>query len=330
MPAVAVAVITADGASVQSIRGMANVESGECVTPDHWWDLASLTKVLVTAPEVLAMVDSGALALADRLAAVWPRASGTPLAPVTVAQLLSHDAGLPGLWPLYRRGFGNGADLVDTILREGGERPPGSGPIYSDAGFILLGELVSHLSGQPLDELARRRGRVSYAPTPGPCVATERCPWRNRLLVGEVHDENAFVLGGVAGHAGAFGRLDDVAAYAAQWLVGSPSTPTISPTTAQAATQCWAENQGGERFGLGWWLSPTRALGGPRPGPRSYGASGFVGNRLWIEPARGYAVVILSNRIHPVRGDRAPFDIWCGRLLARIGELWDQNRVDAR
>src|SRR5579884_3336558 len=88
MPAVAVAVITADGASVQSIRGMANVESGECVTPDHWWDLASLTKVLVTAPEVLAMVDSGALALADRLAAVWPRASGTPLAPVTVAQLL--------------------------------------------------------------------------------------------------------------------------------------------------------------------------------------------------------------------------------------------------
>jgi len=311
MPAVAVSVFDRGAVLACQVAGTADLTTGRAVTPDEWWDLASLTKSLVTLPEVLDLVAEGRLALERPLAESWPRAAGLPVGAASAADLLSHRAGLPATVRFFETLSGAEA-IVDAALRT----PLGSpGPaVYSDLGFILLGALVADLRGAGLAELAGNRTGLRLGRAPGPAAATEQCPWRGRLIAGEVHDENAWAMGGVAGHAGGFGTVELVTAAAQSWL----AERVVDPGLHAAARRCWSTNAGGERYGLGWWLAPTRGIGGPAPGPDGYGASGFVGNRVWFEPGRGYGVVILSNRVHPARGDRAPFAAWCDRVLAAV------------
>ncbi|MEV4141339.1 serine hydrolase domain-containing protein [Dactylosporangium sp. NPDC049742] len=306
MPAVAVAVFTRDAQLEEVVHGVADLETGRPATRHDWWDLASLTKVLVTVPAVLDLVARGRIGLDEPLGGAWPGARHAPFAGATVAQLLSYAAGLPATVPFFRED----ADVVGAALRT---RTAGAGAVYSDVNFIVLGAMVEALTGRSLTEAAGRHG-LRYAPLPGPAVATERCAWRGRLICGEVHDENAAAMGGVAGHAGAFGTIGQVARIGQDWLCERVSTPALH----RSVRECWSEGGGGERFGLGWWLAPTRGLGGPRAGADGYGMSGFVGNRIWLEPGRGYGVVVLSNRIHPVRTPREPFAAWCDELLATV------------
>jgi CubicO group peptidase (beta-lactamase class C family) len=311
MPAVAVAVVSPDRVEMHGAWGLANVPTGEPVTLDHSWDLASLTKALVTLPEVLALVDEGVLSLDAPLGVQWAPSALWAVGAASLAQVLSYNAGLPASGEFFRLSYGSRQELVDNILRTERNQPPGAGAVYSDIGAIALGELVADRRGRPLDALALDRSGLEFTPMNGPFVATEDCPWRGRLLQGEVHDENACALGGVAGHAGAFGRIDQVAEQARRWLSGE----VVSPDLHSLAVEQWATNEDGERFGLGWWLANTRGLGGRSPGADSWGMSGFVGNRIWMEPARGYGVVVLSNRVHPSRGDRGPYNQWCDELL---------------
>lgn len=308
MPAVGVAVFTVDSVLFSRVHGTADLTTAREAYEDDWWDLASLTKVLVTLPEVLERMD-----LEAPLQALWPRAAGLPIGTATVAQLLAHNAGLPATLPFFRTAS-NRAEIVTQALSTPLERPIGSDAVYSDIGFLLLGEAVADISGAGLAQLAERRTGLRYAPLPGQAVATELCPWRERMIVGEAHDENAWAMDGVAGQAGAFGTLRMVMTAARSWLAGS----AVPRPLHLAATSCHATNADGERFGLGWWLAPTRGIGGTDPGPGSFGASGFVGNRIWFEPARGYGLLVLSNRIHPHRGDRAPFGAWCAALLGIV------------
>jgi CubicO group peptidase (beta-lactamase class C family) len=309
-PAVAISVFTVAGPLAEVCTGVADLDTHRPADIDgSQWDLASLTKVLVTLPEVLALVDAGAFRLDDPFHTAWPRAYGTALGTATVRQVLSYAAGLPGSVPLFRTATGRAA-VIAAALSVPPERPPGTG-WYSDLNFTALGAMVEERTGRTLANLARARTGLTFAPVPARAVATERCPWRGRLVVGEVHDENAAAMGGTAGHAGAFGTLAEVREAARAWLAGDTELCT-------AARTCWATNADGERYGLGWWLPPTRAIGGTRPGPGSFGMSGFVGNRIWLEPAYGYGVVVLSNRIHPVRVDRAPFTAWATRLLDAV------------
>ncbi|WP_162908186.1 serine hydrolase domain-containing protein [Allorhizocola rhizosphaerae] len=288
MPAVGVGVFTAE--RVVS-RGVARAEA------DAWWDLASLTKVLVTLPEALR------LPLDAPLGSVWARASGKPVGAVTVRQLLSHTAGLPPTIPFFRTAASR--EEVVSMALESPVALTGRAD-YSDIGYLLAGELVRETRGLGLDALALSRSGLRFAPLPGPAVPTEQCPWRGRLVCGEVHDENAYAMGGVAGHAGAFGTLDLVTAAAQSWLGPAPP-PFVSA------------NPDGERFALGWWLHPARGIGGSTASVSGYGQAGFVGNRIWFEPDHGYGVVILSNRIHPTRAaDRAPFTDWCDTLLTAV------------
>jgi CubicO group peptidase (beta-lactamase class C family) len=291
LPAVAISVFDRQEVLASVVRGAGHHD---------WWDLASLTKVLVTLPEVLALRPD----LTAPLCEVWDRANGRPVGAATIAELLSHRAGLPATVRFYERLSGADA-IVEAALRIKTESRPAA--VYSDIGFLLLGALVQDLSGTPLAALAKRRSGLRMAVPPGPAVPTEHCPFRGRLIVGEVHDENAWAMGGSSGHAGAFGTLDLVTRAARSWLMQD-----------SRATECWSTGPDGERYGLGWWLTPTRGLGGPTPGPGSYGHSGFVGNRIWIEPERGYGVVILSNRILWGRGNREPFLSWCDRLLTTV------------
>jgi CubicO group peptidase (beta-lactamase class C family) len=309
--AVAVSVFDRGRVRARAVTGTADTTTGRAVTPGEWWDLASLTKTLVTLPEVLALVAEGRLALEQPLGEVWPRAAGRPIGAASAADLLSHRAGLPATVRFFETL--SGADAIVGAALRAPIADPGRA-VYSDLGFILLGAMVQDLRGYGLAVLAASRSGLVMGSAPGPAAATEQCPWRGRLITGEVHDENAWVMGGVAGHAGAFGTLDLVTATAQAWLAERVVTAQLH---ARART-CWSTNADGERFGLGWWLTPTRGIGGRSPGADGYGATGFVGNRIWLEPARGYGVVILSNRIHPVRGDRAPFAAWCDRLLDAV------------
>lgn len=285
MPSVAVSVFTRDRIVFEGVQ-----RAGR----DDWWDLASLTKVLVTQPEALARFDIDAT-----IESLWPRAQGAPVASATIGDLLSHTAGLPDTVQFFRRISGRDA-IVDACL----DLPvkTDSAAVYSDIGFILLGALIEDVTGRSLASLALERTGLRYAPLPGPAVPTEQCAWRGRLAQGEVHDENAYAMGGISGHAGAFGTLDLVTA-AARSRLDEPQT-------------CRSVGVQGERFGLGWWLTNSRGIGGNNPGPNGFGHSGFVGNRVWLEPDHGYGVVILSNRVHPTRdADRAPFISWCYEVL---------------
>jgi CubicO group peptidase (beta-lactamase class C family) len=314
MPAVGVSVFTRDSVLASGAWGAADLSIDEPVTVDHLWDLASLTKGLVTLPEVLSLVDEGVLVLHTPLADQWGRAAGSDLGRATLAQVLSYDAGMPASAPFYLLDVASRSERIEAVIGTSADRDPGAGAVYSDIGAIALGELVAEIRGRSLAELAAARNGLVFNPDGRTAVATERCAWRRRLVKAEVHDENAASLGGVAGHAGAFGTLQQVAAAASDWLRGS----AVSPELGDEATREHSRGSDGERFGLGWWLANTRGLGGPSPGEGSWGLSGFVGNRLWMEPTRGYGVLVLSNRIHPERGDRGPYNAWCDELLQLV------------
>ena len=314
MPGVAVGVVSEGTGTVQVSAGTADLTTGQPVTASTWWDLASLTKTLVTLPEVLDRVGAGILDLDVPLADQWVPARDKPIGAATLRQVLAYDAGMPASDEYFRRG--SRAEVRELVLATPQERPPGSGAVYSDVGAMVCGFLVEDLVS-PLDEVAWRRTGFRFGVRPAQAAATEECSWRGRLIRGEVHDENASALGGVAGHAGAFGTLEGVLAATAWWM-----------QRTQLSGSAWAEsvreqshNAEGERFGLGWWLTPTRGLGGRDPGPDGWGCSGFVGNRIWVEPSRGYGVVVLSNRIHPRRGDRGPFNEWVDDLLDLVARL---------
>ncbi|WP_345411465.1 serine hydrolase domain-containing protein [Pseudonocardia xishanensis] len=314
MTGCAVGIVDRAGARSSWFAGSTDSTGETRVHAEVWWDLASLTKVLVTLPALLSLVATGRVDLDVPLAAQWGRARHRPFGVSTPAQLLSHSAGLPAHRPFHELDLGPRTVLVEHVMRTELSTAPGGAAVYSDIGFILLGEYVAERSFTPLTDVAAAAG-LTYGPITGVAAATEVCPWRQRLIVGEVHDENAFALDGVAGHAGAFGTLDDVVDAALALLQDT------APLHLESVRR-HSSNRDGEQFGLGWWLPPTHGIGGTRYGTGSYGMSGFTGTRIWVEPTRDYAVVILSNRIHPKRGDREPFTRWCTELLDTVAATW--------
>jgi CubicO group peptidase (beta-lactamase class C family) len=309
MPGVAVSAFTPTADLARVVHGVADLFTGEMLTASHLWDLASLTKGLVTLPEVLALVHDGALDLDTAIGEQWPPMRGMPAGPATLRQMLSYQAGLPASVTFYEQRHDRDA-LLAAARQTPLERPIGGTSLYSDIAMIILGQCVEDLRAHPLAELARARTGLLSPPVIG-AVATEFCAWRGRLTVGEAHDENAWVIGGVAGHAGAFGTMDQVVEAVRSWW----RCEVVDPDLDRQAVTEQASGIAREGYGLVWRLGD---LGGPHPGPGSWGLSGFVGHRIWVEPSRGYGVVILSNRIHPHRGDRAPFNQWCDELQTLV------------
>ncbi len=297
LPGAALGLVAAGGERVALHLGAAQLEPGpRPLEADAWFDLASLTKALFTLPQVMKLVEEGRLDLDDPLSAHLPEAGwlqeDPPLARVSVRQLLGHQAGLPAWVPLYTWGA-DAAALKARLLQE---RWPLAEPVYSDIGFMLLGLLLERLRGRELSGFELPAG-FSFSPDPARSVATERCPWRDRVLVGEVHDENAAALGGAAGHAGLFGTLDGVLDRAHAWLTAGELSP--------AAHQAVLEPQSEERL-LGWVRRHPGWSGGSLASPGAYGHTGFTGTGVWIDPERGYAWTLLTNRVHPSRHQPNP------------------------
>ncbi len=196
------------------------------------------------------------------------------------------------------------------------EHPPGRQSVYSDLGFILLGIVLEEISGQNLDHLARERiflplgmHQTCFQPDPRlqlRIAPTENDPWRKRLLRGEVHDENAFAMGGVAAHAGLFGTADDLAIFCQALLNGGVYNHRriVKRSTLETFIRRQPQPPGGSRA-LGWDTPSRGSSAGSKLSRRSFGHTGFTGTSLWIDPRRHLFIVLLTNRVHPSRENNA-------------------------
>jgi len=288
-------------------RGVLGTRSWDrpCADADSLWDLASVTKPVVGLA-VLALAERGALHLDDPLARHLPGYAGGDKAQLTVRQLLTHTSGLPGGTPLYRDHPTREALLA--AIRTGPLRwAPGTRVEYSSQGFIVLGLVAEAAGGAPLDVLVAElvtgpagMTGTSFGPVPpAHAVSTEDCPWRGRVVCGQVHDENAVVLGGICGHAGLFATLSDLEALGAALAGGGGGL--LKPATFAEMTACATEGLNLRRA-LAWQcLDVPGSPVGERLTRVSFGHTGFTGTSLWVEPDRGRYYVLLTNRVHPTR-----------------------------
>lgn len=279
-------------------------------TADTLFDLASLTKVIATTSFALHHVASGRLDLAAPVGVYLPKWTDTP-ATVQVRHLLDHSSGFPAHGRLWEstRGRGEYEAAIRAVVLD---RAPGEASVYSDLGFILLGFILEHIGG-PLDEQMRALAarldlsELGYQPPVdlNPRIApTEFDPWRNRLLIGEVHDENAAALDGVAGHAGLFGPVAAVGTFAATVLQSFRAETAVATPPLMSLFASRTGVPGSSRA-LGWdTMLPTSSCG-TRFSPRAIGHTGFTGTSLWIDPERDLYVALLSNRVHPTRANEA-------------------------
>ncbi len=260
--------------------GQADALQGRPMRPDTIFDLASLTKVVATTTVTLALAGRGQLGLGDPVADYLPGFGACRDARVTIAHLLTHTSGLPGSRQFYRW-CGSRADLLRDLYATPLEAPPGARVRYSDPGFITLGEVVAAVAGEPLDAAVRRlvTGPLGLTSTqfipnePARHFAATEPRGDGSAWVGIVHDENARLLGGVAGHAGLFAPAPDLARFAAWWV--SDDDTAVPAGLRRAAAACQAQSPGARR-GYGWACAGDGfdILGGRWP------ADGRVAHRL--------------------------------------------------
>jgi CubicO group peptidase (beta-lactamase class C family) len=289
VPGAVFGVITAAGdravlvlGHAQLVPELAPMQRGTC------FDLASLTKVIFTTTAILRLVAEGTIALDGPLTVAIPDLRQYDLNAaerrLTFGQCLAHQTHLPAVEPLYTYGQ-DPATLRAFILQRVWQAGP---PVYSDINFMLLGIAIERLTGVCLADQRLPTG-LTFRPDPAVCAATEHCTWRGRVLRGEVHDENAFALGGASGHAGLFGTIDGVLDFALGLLRGTE--PALTPIrTRQSPTRT-----------LGWEARHPGWPGGDLCSDTTIGHTGFTGTGLWVDFARGVAWSLLTNRVHPTR-----------------------------
>jgi len=306
------------------------------MAPDTVFDLASLTKPLATTTSIMLLIRDGRLRLDDRIARFLPNFGVHGKTPLTIRQLLAHCSGLPAWRPYWKEiaklakhgrpnllaSTGARDMMFELIHRERLEQPPGTKAVYSDLGFLLLGEIVELLSHTTLDRFCRDRifrplglqsiGFVDLqrlrmqkvVPVPDKIAPTERCPWRQKLLCGEVHDDNAWAAGGVVGHSGLFADALDVHRLLQRLrlchkgedeLIPAPILREFWRVDAAVPESTWA---------LGWDTpSATGSSAGNKVNPRAVGHLGFTGTSIWYDLQRDAWVIFLTNRVHPHRNN---------------------------
>ena len=305
-PAYSLAVADRAGPLLELWGGQAELRPRPRPTaPEQPFDLASLTKVLLTTPLALALCAEGRLDLDAPLRELLAEAP----AGVSARHCLQHSSGLPAWRPLWGAldglpwgGAAARAQLAAVAMQTPVEAPPGAQHRYSDLGMILLGAALEAAGGDRLDRLweakvrAQTRADLRFG-WPG-ATATEDCPVRGRVIAGEVHDLNAAAFGGIAAHAGLFGSARSVveAARAALRLWDGEG-PAAAVELQRAAWS--APGPGSHRLG---WDSPSGpgSSAGPRWPSDGVGHLGFTGTSLWIAPRQGVICALLTNRVHPV------------------------------
>ncbi len=305
---------------------------------DTVFDLSSLTKVLATTIAVMMMTRDGKLKLDDRVTRFFHNFGVHGKGHITFRHLLAHCSGLAAWRPYYNeiaeieRGGkvnfmasrGAKEHVFEQIHREKPEAPPATKTIYSDLNFMLLGEAVEQVAATALDRFCREKiyrplGLRStdfidismvrtrrLEPVAEMFAPTEVCPSRKRLLIGEVDDENAYALGGVAGHAGLFAPAREVDRIAREMIACYKGRSAMIPQ--KVIREFWRRDPAvaGSTWALGWDTpTPDHSSSGRYFSPAAVGHLGFTGTSLWIEPEKEIAVTLLTNRVHPRRDNQA-------------------------
>lgn len=291
IPGGVLGVIDRDGhRMVRAIGSAQTVPVQRPMEEGTWFDLASLTKVIFTTTEILKLADAGTIDLDAPLTSVLPdfRQYNADAweRKITFRQCLGHQTPFPAVEPIYT--YGRDPDLLRAFILQ---REWRAGPsVYSDINFILLGFALERLTRKTWRALDPGKG-FAWSADPEQSAATEDCTWRNRVLVGEVHDDNCSALQG-SGHAGLFGTAGSVLDFARGLLDGSGASAKaielIRTPLSGRRTHGW------ERPYEGW-------SGGEHCSAQTIGHTGFTGTGLWVDFARGRAWTLLTNRIHPTR-----------------------------
>ena len=327
----------------------------EPMTTNSIFDLASLTKVVATATSIMILIERGKVALTDPLSKYIPEIKGEGRDRITIELLLTHRAGYAPDFDLKDRWSGYDA-AMKRLIAEPLRNPPGSRFVYSDIGYIALGEVVHRASGMSLDEFARRnifvplgmhdtgykppanlkpriapterrRGQLAYLGDTAQNAGAEGEKW----LRGEVHDPTAYRMGGVAGHAGLFSTADDLAVYCQMILNGGRyrQVRILSPLTVNTMIRPRLVSDAGWTRGLGWDINTSFSTNRGDLFPLgSFGHTGFTGTSIWIDPASETFVVFLSTRVHPDgKGEVGPLR---GRVASIVASAVTDQSLMAR
>ncbi len=309
LPGAVVLVVHRDEVVFRKAYGLRSKQPTEAaMTPDTVFDLASLTKPIATATSVMILVEQGKLGLSDRVAQHLPAFGQNGKDKITVEHLLLHTGGLIADNP--EADYLDGRDkALERVYQLKPVAEPGERFIYSDVGFIVLGELVGKVDGVPLDEFARKNIFEPLAMhdtgfRPDAKLRERAAPTEKRdgeWWPGEVHDPRAFRLGGVAGHAGLFSTADDLALYARMLLGGGELGGKRILAAATVRTMTTPRPVPGGQRACGWDVDTAYSAnrGDLFPRGRSFGHTGFTGTSVWIDPDGETAVIFLSNRVHP-------------------------------
>jgi uncharacterized protein YbbC (DUF1343 family)/CubicO group peptidase (beta-lactamase class C family) len=306
----------------------------EVMTADTIFDVASLTKVVATATSIMILVERGKVRLSDPVSTYIPELKGEGRENITIEQLLIHRAGYAPDFDLRERWTGYD-EAIKRLVKEPLRNPPGTRFVYSDIGFIALGEVVKRVSGLPLDQFAKqniflplhmrdtgfrpaaalrariaptekRRGQLSYLGDTPTNLGAEGDVW----LRGQVHDPTSYRMNGVAGHAGLFSTARDLSIYCQMILNGGEynGIRILSALSVAEMTRPRLVSTTGATRGLGWDINTSFSTNRGELFPLgSFGHTGFTGTSIWIDPSSQMFVVFLSNRVHPDgKGDVGP------------------------
>lgn len=288
------------------------------------FDLASLTKAVATTTAAMILVDRGKLSLDAPVRTYLPEFNGPGTAPITVRMLFTHTSGLRGDLPVpVLRALPDRAALLRTVLAETPRTTPGSRVVYSDLNFVLVGEIIRRVTGEPLDQFITREvlaplGMSDSRYLPGRRLESRIAPtglWHGHPVAGVVNDPTAAKAGGVSGNAGLFATGEDLARFAQFLLRGGTKVdgdPLVTPATVKLfTTRSPQADVGPDHRALGWQAVPTDetvSSAGTLFGPRSFGHTGWTGTSLWLDPDRDVFVVLLTNRAFAPRA-RKPFTV---------------------
>jgi serine-type D-Ala-D-Ala carboxypeptidase len=319
-PGAVLLVMEADTVIFKQAYGYADLFSSRAMAGDTLFDLASLTKPLATTLAVMTLVRQGRLDLDAACVKVFPELAGTDKAAITPRHLLTHRSGLPPWRPYFMLlqglpGHERRAGLKRCLVTEPLESVPGNTSAYSDLGFMLLHWLVERLAGESMDAFVHR---TIYQPLgirdlffndlqhagviAQKYAATQLCPWRNRLMIGTVDDDNAWISGGIAGHAGLFGTAGAVGGLLAALLAADQGDPGRGVFDPDLVRLFFLRADAHERWALGFDTPAERDSSAGRFFPAdSVGHLGFTGTSFWVHRRRGIITVLLTNRVHPWR-----------------------------
>lgn len=313
-PGAVLGVVNQHGVLYQQAFGYRQLEPEKLeMTQETVFDIASLTKVLATTTAIMCLIEAGQINLWDPLKRFYPELPADK-EQITIMHLMTHTSGYQAIVRLWDLELTN-QEKIEHILHLPLEYPMGTKVVYSDPNYILLGDLVQRVSGQSLDQFVEKTifsalgmtrtvfNPVKKLPATKEIAATEWCSWRQGMIVGQVHDENAASFAGVSGHAGLFSVIEDLCVFLQMLLNDGmyDQRRFLSPQTIKQMRSDWTAELNQHR-GLGWDLVKNAySSGGVLLSQQGFGHTGFTGTSLWIDPELHLAVVLLTNRVHPSR-----------------------------